>query len=141
MVLEDGERLALFTFICMLLLVTAQVFFRYVLQGCTVPSTEGGSVVFRLRDLPRVRHGGPRGCGRAEATLILERLPGRLKAAVECIIAVERVIFFGGIAYRGAVMMWTVSAVRAQLPHEHELRLCRRPRLLRASRPPHPGIS
>lgn len=106
------ERIALFTFICMLVLVTAQVFFRYVLE-VSVPWTEEAARWFSayaifLGCVIAAREGVD-----VRTTLILERLPDRLKAAVECIIAVGGVIFFGGIAYGGAVMMWTVSAVEA----------------------------
>jgi TRAP-type C4-dicarboxylate transport system permease small subunit len=107
-----AERVALSAFICMLVLVTAQVFFRYVLQ-VSVPWTEEAARWFCAYTIFL-------GCAIAaregldvRTTLLLDRLPDRARAAVECVIAVGGLVFFGGIAYGGAIMMWTVSAVEA----------------------------
>jgi TRAP-type C4-dicarboxylate transport system permease small subunit len=106
------EEAALAGFICMLVLVTLQVFFRYVLE-VSVPWTEEAARWFYAYQIFL-------GCAIAaregmdvRTTLILDRLPDRLKAAVECLVAVGGLVFFGGIAYGGAVMIWAVSAVEA----------------------------
>lgn len=109
---KGAEWLAMAAFICMLVLVTLQVFFRYVLE-VSVPWTEEAARWFCAYTIFL-------GCAIAaregldvRTTLFLDMFPARLRAAVECVIAVAGAIFFGGIAYGGAVMMWSVSAVEA----------------------------
>lgn len=106
------EGVALTAFICMLVLVIAQVFFRYVLQ-VSVPWTEEaarwfyayqiflGCIIAAQRNL------------NLRATFILDRFPPRLKAAVECAIAAGGLVFVGGIVWGGSVMVWATSTVEA----------------------------
>ncbi len=106
------ETVALLGFVCMLLLVTAQVFFRYVLQ-VSVPWTEEAARWFYAYQIFLGCVIAAREGMEVRTTLLLDRLPDRLKAAVECLVAVGGLVFFGGIAYGGAVMVWAVSAVEA----------------------------
>jgi len=106
------EGAALAAFVCMLVLVIAQVFFRYVLQ-VSVPWTEEaarwfyayqiflGCIIATERNL------------NLRATFILDRFPPRLKAATECAIALAGLLFVGGVVWGGAVMVWATSTVEA----------------------------
>lgn len=106
------EYAALAAFVCMLVLVVAQVFLRYVLE-VSVPWTEEAARWFYAYQIFL-------GCGIAardglhlKATFLLDRFPPRLKAAVECCIAAAGLIFLGGIIWGGAVMIWATSTVEA----------------------------
>lgn len=106
------EQAALAAFVCMLVLVSAQVFFRYVLQ-VSVPWTEEAARWFYAYQIFLGCAIAARENVHLRATFLLDRFPSRLKAAVECCIAVAGLIFVGGIIWGGAVMIWATSTVEA----------------------------
>lgn len=99
-------------FVAMLILVIAQVLFRYVLQ-VSVPWTEEaarwfyawqiflGSAVAAKRGL------------HLRATFLLERLPPKLKALVDFVIGLAGLAFLAGIIWGSLVMMRAVYPVEA----------------------------
>ncbi len=106
------EITALVTFSLMLILVVAQVVFRYFLQ-ISVPWTEeaarwfyawqvflGSSIAMRERLHLRM-------------TLFVDRFSGRPRAFLEVLSAALSLVFFGGIMWGGFVMIRAVSAVEA----------------------------
>jgi TRAP-type C4-dicarboxylate transport system permease small subunit len=106
------EQAALVAFIGMLLLVTAQVFLRYVME-VSVPWTEEAARWFYAYQIFLGCAIAARENVHLRATFLLDRFPSRLKAAVECCIAVAGLIFVGGIIWGGAVMIWATSTVEA----------------------------
>lgn len=106
------ELLALVAFVCMLGLVVAQVFFRYVL-AISVPWTEEAARWFYAYQILLGCTIAARDKLHLQVTIALDRLPRRWKAAVECVIAVSGLIFLGGIIWGGVVMMWATSTVQA----------------------------
>jgi len=106
------EAAALATFVAMLVLVTAQVLFRYVLQ-VSVPWTEEaarwfyawqiflGSALAMKQDL------------HLRATFLLERFPPALRALVDLVIGLAGLVFLGGIVYGSLIMMRAVYPVEA----------------------------
>ena len=106
------ESLALAAFVCMLVLVVAQVFFRYVLQ-IAVPWTEEAARWFYAYQILL-------GCTIAakhklhlQVTIALNRFPPRWRAAVECAIALAGLVFLAGIIWGGVIMVWATSTVEA----------------------------
>ena len=106
------ENLTLAAFVCMLVLVAAQVFFRYVLQ-ISVPWTEEAARWFYAYQILLGCTIAARDKLHLQVTIALNRFPPRLRAAVECVIAVSGLIFLGGIIWGGVVMMWATSTVQA----------------------------
>ena len=106
------ENLALAAFICMLVLVVAQVFFRYVLQ-VSVPWTEEAARWFYAYQILLGCTIASRDKLHLQVTFALERFPPRLKAAMECAIALGGLIFLVGIIWGGVVMVWATSTVEA----------------------------
>jgi len=106
------EHAALAAFVCMLVLVGAQVFFRYVLE-VSVPWTEEAARWFYAYQIFLGCAIAARDGLHLKATILLDRFPPRLKAAVECCIAATGLIFVGGIIWGGAVMIWATSTVEA----------------------------
>lgn len=106
------EITALVAFSIMLMLVVAQVVFRYFLQ-ISVPWTEeaarwfyawqvflGSSIAMRERLHLRL-------------TLFVDRFSGRPRAGLELCAAALSLVFFGGIVWGSLVMIRAVSAVEA----------------------------
>lgn len=99
-------------FVAMLVLVIAQVFFRYVLQ-VSVPWTEEaarwfyawqiflGSAIAMKQDL------------HLRATFLLERFPPRARACVDFIISLAGLAFLAGIIWGSLLMMRAVYPVEA----------------------------
>jgi len=106
------ENLALAAFICMLVLVVAQVFFRYVLE-VAVPWTEEAARWFYAYQILLGCTIAARDKLHLQVTFALERFPPRLRAAMECVIAVGGLIFLSGIIWGGVVMVWATSTVEA----------------------------
>lgn len=106
------ERLALAAFVAMLVLVIAQVFFRYVVQ-VSVPWTEEAARWFYAYQIFLGCTIAARDKLHLQLTFVLERFPPRLQAAVECCIAVGGLIFLAGIIWGGVVMVWATSTVEA----------------------------
>jgi TRAP-type C4-dicarboxylate transport system permease small subunit len=106
------ERLALVAFVAMLLLVIAQVFFRYVAQ-LSVPWTEEAARWFYAYQIFLGCIIAARDKLHLQVTFVLDRFPPRLQAAVQCGIAVSGLIFLAGIIWGGAVMVWATSTVEA----------------------------
>jgi len=106
------ENLALAAFVCMLILVVAQVFFRYVLQ-VAVPWTEEAARWFYAYQILLGCTIAARDKLHLQVTFVLERFPPRLKAAAECVIAVGGLIFLAGVIWGGGVMVWATSTVEA----------------------------
>jgi TRAP-type C4-dicarboxylate transport system permease small subunit len=96
----------------MLLLVGAQVFFRYVLE-VSVPWTEEAARWFYAYQIFLGCTIAARDNVHLRATFLLDRFPTRLKAVVECLIAVAGSVFVLGIIWGGAVMVWATSTVEA----------------------------
>jgi TRAP-type C4-dicarboxylate transport system permease small subunit len=106
----EGVVLALFA--VMLILVTAQVVFRYILQ-VSVPWTEEaarwfyawqiflGSAIAMKRGL------------HLRATFILDRFPARLRAAIEAVTALAGMLFLAGIGWGSLLMIVAVYPVEA----------------------------
>ena len=109
---EFVENLALAAFVCMLILVVAQVFFRYVLQ-VAVPWTEEAARWFYAYQILLGCTIAARDKLHLQVTFVLERFPPRLKAAAECVIAVGGLIFLAGVIWGGGVMVWATSTVEA----------------------------
>jgi TRAP-type C4-dicarboxylate transport system permease small subunit len=106
------ELTALTAFSIMLILVIAQVVFRYLLQ-ISVPWTEeaarwiyawqvflGSTIAMRERLHLRL-------------TLLVDRFAGRPRALLECCAAALSLCFFGGIVWGSLAMIRAVSAVDA----------------------------
>ena len=106
------EVTALVAFSLMLILVIAQVMFRYFLQ-ISVPWTEevarwfyawqvflGSTIAMRERLHLRL-------------TLFVDRFAGRPRAFLECCAAALSLVFFGGIVWGSFAMIRAVSAVDA----------------------------
>ena len=106
------ESAALAAFVSMLVLVGAQVFFRYVLE-VSVPWTEEAARWFYAYQIFLGCTIASRDNLHLRATFVLDRFPPRLKAAIECLIAVAGLIFLAGIVWGGAVMVWATSTVEA----------------------------
>ncbi|RPI00374.1 MAG: TRAP transporter small permease [Zetaproteobacteria bacterium] len=106
------EQAALGAFVAMLVLVVAQVFFRYVLE-ISVPWTEEAARWFYAYQIFLGCTIATRDRLHLRATFILERFPSRLAAAVECLIAVATLLFVAGIVWGGVVMVWATSTVEA----------------------------
>jgi TRAP-type C4-dicarboxylate transport system permease small subunit len=106
------ESLTLIVFVCMLLLVVAQVFFRYVLE-VSVPWTEEAARWFYAYQIFLGCTIATREGLHLKATFLLDRFPPPLKAAVECLIAAAGLVFLAGIVWGGVVMVWATSTVEA----------------------------
>jgi TRAP-type transport system small permease protein len=106
------ENAALAAFTCMLVLVIAQVFFRYVL-AVSVPWTEEAARWFYAYQIFLGCVIATRERLEVRTTIFLDRFPSWLRTAVECLIAVAGLVFVGGIAWGGTVMIVAVSAVEA----------------------------
>jgi TRAP-type C4-dicarboxylate transport system permease small subunit len=106
------EHLALAAFVCMLVLVVAQVFFRYVL-AVSVPWTEEAARWFYAYQIFLGCTIAARDKLHLQVTFVLDRFPRRLKAAVDCVIALAGLIFLAGIIWGGVVMVWATSTVEA----------------------------
>lgn len=106
------EYAALVAFVCMLVLVTAQVFLRYVLE-VSVPWTEEAARWFYAYQIFLGLIVACRDNLNLQATFLLDRFPPRIKGGLECLMALGGLIFMGGILYGGVVMVWATSAVEA----------------------------
>jgi len=106
------ESLALVAFVCMLVLVVAQVFFRYVLK-VSVPWTEEAARWFYAYQILLGCTIAAKGKLHLQVTIALDRFPLRWKAAVECVIALAGLVFLAGIIWGGVVMVWATSTVEA----------------------------
>ena len=106
------ENVALATFVGMLVLVIAQIFFRYLLQ-ISVPWTEEAARWFYVYQiflgsavaLKRGLH--------LRATFLLEKFPKRVQSLVECLIGVTGLIFLAGTLWGSVLMMRAVYPVQA----------------------------
>jgi TRAP-type C4-dicarboxylate transport system permease small subunit len=96
----------------MLVLVVAQVFVRYVLE-VSVPWTEEAARWFYAYQIFLGCTIAAREGLHLKATFLLDRFPLRLKAVVECLIAIAGLIFLAGIIWGGAVMVWATSTIEA----------------------------
>jgi TRAP-type C4-dicarboxylate transport system permease small subunit len=106
------DLLVLTAFVVMLVLVSAQVCFRYILQ-ISVPWTEEaarwfyawqiflGSAVAMKRGL------------HLRATFVVDRLPARLRAGVDLVAALAGMVFLAGIGWGSLLMMQAVYPVEA----------------------------
>jgi TRAP-type C4-dicarboxylate transport system permease small subunit len=106
------EHAALAAFVAMLVLVVAQVFFRYILE-ISVPWTEEAARWFYAYQIFLGCTIAARDRLHLRATFLLERFPPRLAAAVECLIAAGTLLFVAGIVWGGVVMVWATSTVEA----------------------------
>jgi TRAP-type C4-dicarboxylate transport system permease small subunit len=106
------EQLAVIAFVAMLVLVVAQVFFRYVVQ-VSVPWTEEAARWFYAYQILLGCIVAARDKLHLQVTFGLDRFPPRLRAVVECLIAVGGLIFFAGLVWGGIVMVWATSTVEA----------------------------
>lgn len=99
-------------FVGMLVLVTAQVLFRYVLQ-VSVPWTEEAARWFYAWQIflgsALAMHQGLH----LRATFLLERFPPALRAAVDLLIGSAGLLFLAGIIWGSLEMMWAVYPVEA----------------------------
>lgn len=106
------EGVVLAVFVGMLVLVGAQIAFRYVLK-LSVPWTEEAArwlyvwQIF-LGSALAMRHGM-----HLRATFLYERLPVRLRAILDVVAWAATLVFFGGVLWGGLVMMRTVYPVQA----------------------------
>jgi TRAP-type C4-dicarboxylate transport system permease small subunit len=106
------EHLALAVFVGMVILVIAQVFFRYVLEVSVPWTEEAARWLYAYQIFLGCTIAAREGL-HLKATFLLDRFPPRVKAAVECLIAVAGLVFLAGIIWGGAVMVWATSTVEA----------------------------
>jgi len=106
------EQVALIAFVAMLVLVVAQVFFRYVL-ALAVPWTEEAARWFYAYQILLGCIIAARDKLHLQVTFLLERFPRRLKAAAECLIALGGLIFMAGILWGGVVMVGATTTLEA----------------------------
>ena len=106
------EVAVLIAFVVMLVLVIAQVFFRYVLQ-VSVPWTEEAARWFYawqifLGSALAAKHGL-----HLRATFLLDRFPTRLRATVDLVIGLAGLLFLAGIIWGALTMMRATYGVEA----------------------------
>ncbi len=106
------EQVALIAFIAMLVLVVAQVFFRYVL-AVAVPWTEEAARWFYAYQILLGCTIAARDKLHLQVTFLLERFPPRLKAAAECLIAMGGLVFLAGILWGGIIMVGATTTLEA----------------------------
>ena len=99
-------------FVAMLVLATAQVFFRYVLQ-VSVPWTEEAARWFYAWQIFLGSALAAKRGLHLRATFLLERFPPPLRAVVDLIIGMAGVVFLGGITWGSLLMMRAVYPVEA----------------------------
>jgi TRAP-type C4-dicarboxylate transport system permease small subunit len=115
--LTDGlwkliEATALVAFSLMLILVVAQVMFRYFLQ-IAVPWTEEAARWFYAWQVFLGSSIATRERLHLRLTLFVDRFSGKPRAVLEIVATVLSLIFFGGIVWGSFVMIRAVSAVEA----------------------------
>src|SRR5512134_982547 len=106
------EITALLTFSLMLILVVAQVVFRYFLQ-IAVPWTEEAARWFYAWQVFLGTSIAARERLHLRLTLFVDRFSGRPRAALDLLAAALSLVFFGGIVWGSVVMIGSVSAVEA----------------------------
>ncbi len=106
------EVAALVAFSVMLILVVAQVVFRYFLQ-IAVPWTEEAARWFYAWQVFLGTSIAARQGLHLRLTLFVDRFSGRPRAALEFLSAALSLVFFGGIVWGSIVMIGSVAAVEA----------------------------
>lgn len=106
------EVAALAAFSLMLILVVAQVVFRYFVQ-IAVPWTEEAARWFYAWQVFLGTSIATREGLHLRLTLFVDRFSGRPRAALEILSAVLSLAFFGGIVWGSVVMIGSVSSVEA----------------------------
>jgi TRAP-type C4-dicarboxylate transport system permease small subunit len=106
------EVAVLAAFVGMLVLVIAQVFFRYVLQ-VSVPWTEEAARWFYAWQIFLGSAIAMKKGLHLRATFLLERFPPRLRACVDFVIGLAGLVFLAGIVWGALVMMRAVYPVEA----------------------------
>jgi TRAP-type C4-dicarboxylate transport system permease small subunit len=106
------EMGVLTAFVAMLVLVTAQVFFRYVLQ-VSVPWTEEAARWFYAWQIFLGSAIAAKEGLHLRATFLLEQFPPRLKALVDFVISLAALAFLAGIIWGSLLMMRAVYPVEA----------------------------
>lgn len=106
------EVAVLTAFSGMLVLVTAQVFFRYVLQ-VSVPWTEEAARWFYAWQIFLGSAIAAKQGLHLRATFLLERFPPRLRASLDFVISLAGLAFLAGIIWGSLLMMRAVYPVEA----------------------------
>lgn len=106
------EVAVLTAFAAMLSLVTAQVFFRYVMQ-VSVPWTEEAARWFYAWQIFLGSAIAAKHNMHLRATFLLERFPPRARACVDLIISLAGLTFLAGIIWGSFLMMRAVYPVEA----------------------------
>jgi TRAP-type C4-dicarboxylate transport system permease small subunit len=106
------DAFVLFVFFVMLVLVTAQVFFRYILQ-VSVPWTEEAARWFYAWQIFLGSALAMKEGYHLRVTFVIERFPASLRAGVEVVTAVAGLVFLGGVAWGSLLMMRAVYPVEA----------------------------
>lgn len=98
------EAAVLIALVVMLVLVTSQVFFRYILQ-VSVPWTEEAARWFYAWQIFLGSALAAKRGLHLRATFLLERFPPRLRAAVDFAIGLAGLLVLPGIIWGGLTMM------------------------------------
>lgn len=106
------EQAALAAFVCMLVLVSAQVFFRYVLQ-VSVPWTEEAARWFYAWQVFLGSALAMRARIHLQITVVLDRFSGRPRAFLDLVSALTGLGFLVGIIWGSVVMIRAVYPVQA----------------------------
>jgi TRAP-type C4-dicarboxylate transport system permease small subunit len=106
------EGVVLAVFAVMLILVTAQVFFRYILQ-VSVPWTEEAARWFYAWQIFLGSALAMKRGLHLRATFVVDRFPARLRAAIEVVTALAGVLFLAGIGWGSLLMIRAVYPVEA----------------------------
>ena len=106
------EALALVAFIAMLVLVSAQIMFRYLL-AISVPWTEEAARWFYAWQIFLGSALAMKRGLHLQVTFLLDRFPTGLRTAVELLIGLGSSIFCGGVAWGSLLMMRAVYTLDA----------------------------
>jgi TRAP-type C4-dicarboxylate transport system permease small subunit len=106
------EQAALAAFVCMLVLVSAQVFFRYVLQ-VSVPWTEEAARWFYAWQVFLGSALAMRARIHLQITVLSDRFSGRPRAVLDLLSAVTGLGFLAGIIWGSLLMIRAVYPVQA----------------------------
>lgn len=106
------EQAALAAFVCMLVLVSAQVFFRYVLQ-VSVPWTEEAARWFYAWQVFLGSALAMRARIHLQITVLLDRFSGRPRTFLDLLSALAGLGFLAGIIWGSLLMIRAVYPVQA----------------------------